>query len=156
MLMYGFKIILEISSFRPYSSISFPDTEEIQLSLQEISRVVDRNMAKNKHKMETTVIHILEDVAENNPGDPVGLNLTKSEQKSFQAAAKLIKRILKGEKSGENSLTPRVAIKNRHHHKYQLVMPCSLERTAAMNLRPVQQQISFPSKKTKKGFLFPQ
>ena len=99
-LQFGLEIIQEISSFRPYSSISFPLTERILDSLKEISRTVDWGMAKNKHKMKATVVEILEKLARGSPGEPANLNLTKYERKSFKAAGKLLKRILNGEKEG--------------------------------------------------------
>lgn len=99
-LKMGFSILKELSVFRPYSSISFQSSEEIIIALEEVKRLADWGMAKNKHKMKDTAIKNLELILNAEPGEPVNLNLTKYELKSIKAVSKLVKRTLDERKKG--------------------------------------------------------
>ena len=99
-LKYGLEIIQEISDFRPYSSISFQSSEEIVNAIHETSQLVKWDMAKDKPKMQKTVLKIFDSIADSSPGEPINLNLTRYERKSVKAVVKLVKRVLKKGKDG--------------------------------------------------------
>jgi hypothetical protein len=99
-LNIGYKILEEISSFRPYSSISFQSSGEIISAVQEVKGLADWGMAKNKHKMKASVINTLDSILSCDPEEPVNLNLTKYELESIKALSKLVKRALDQQKDG--------------------------------------------------------
>lgn len=99
-LNIGLEIMQGIAGFQPYSSISFLATENILEAVEEASDLVDWGMAKNKHKMQATVLEIMEFITEAEPGEPVNLNLDDYELKSIAAAADLIERTLDERKDG--------------------------------------------------------
>ena len=99
-LNVGFMLLKEISTFRPYSSISFQTTEEIISAAQELKRLAQWGMAKNKHKMKESVINTIDSILCCEPEEPVNLNLSKYELKSVKALSKLVKRTLDQQKDG--------------------------------------------------------
>jgi hypothetical protein len=99
-LKVGLDIIQEITTFRPYSSISFKSSEEIICAVQEAKGLAKWGMAKNKHKMKEAVIHILDLITGNQPEEPINLNLSKYELKSLKALVNLMQRVLDEQKDG--------------------------------------------------------
>jgi hypothetical protein len=99
-LKLGSKLLKEITTFRPYSSISFQSSEEILSAAQEVKRLAKWGMAKNKHKMKASVIHTLDSILGSEPDEPVNLNLSKYELKSVRVLFKLVKRTLNQKKDG--------------------------------------------------------
>jgi hypothetical protein len=97
-LNLGYMLLKEISTFRPYSSISFQSSDEIINAVQDIRRLADWGMAKNKHKMKESVINTLDSILYCEPEEPVNLNLSKYELKSLKALSKLVKRTLDQQK----------------------------------------------------------
>jgi hypothetical protein len=99
-LSIGFMVLKEISTFRPYSSISFQSSEEIISATEEVKRLAQWGMAKNKYKMKESVINTLDLILCCEPEEPVNLNLSKYELKSVKALSKLVKRTLNHQKDG--------------------------------------------------------
>ena len=99
-LITGFMLLIEISTFRPFSSISFQTTEEIISAAQEVKRLAKWGMAKNQHKMKESVINTLDSILGCEPDEPINLNLSKYELKSVKALSKLVKRTLDQQKDG--------------------------------------------------------
>ena len=84
----------EILTFRPFSSISFQSTGEIVSAAQEVKRLTEWGMAKNKHKMKESAVNTMDTILYVEPDDPVNFNLSKYELKSIKAVSKLVKRTL--------------------------------------------------------------
>jgi hypothetical protein len=99
-LKIGSILLKELAAFRPYSSISFQSSEEIISAAQEVKRLAQWGMAKNKHKMKESVINTMDLILCCEPEDPVNLNLSKYELKSVKALSKLVKRTLNQQKDG--------------------------------------------------------
>jgi hypothetical protein len=99
-LKFGAMLLKEIAAFKPYSSISFQSSEEIISAAQEVKRLAQWGMAKNKHKMKESVINTMDLILCCEPEEPINLNLSKYELKSVKALSKLVKRTLNQQKDG--------------------------------------------------------
>jgi hypothetical protein len=99
-LKVGSILLKEITTFRPHSSISFQSSEEIISAAQEVKRLAQWGMAKNKHKMKESVINTMDVILCCEPEEPVNLNLSKYELKSVKALSRLVKRTLDQQKDG--------------------------------------------------------
>ncbi len=99
-LEYGLGVIQEISSFRPYSSISFQLSEKVISAVSETKQLAKWGMGKNRSKMKRTVSKILGSITNCSPGDPVNLNLTEYEHKSIMALENVLRRALDNNKDG--------------------------------------------------------
>jgi hypothetical protein len=99
-LNLGFMLLKEISTFRPFSSISFQCSGEIISAVEEVKNLADWGMPKNKHKMKASAINILDSILCCEPEEHVNLNLSKYELDSLIVLTQLVKRTLDQQKDG--------------------------------------------------------
>jgi molecular chaperone DnaK (HSP70) len=94
------EIIEAFTGLKPLSSFSFTLSMDGQDAVNEVLRLVEWGIGKNKSKLKDAALGVISPLAESVPGLPNNVNLTEFEIKSMEEVLSLIERTLSKHKDG--------------------------------------------------------
>ena len=94
------EIIETLAGLKPLTSFSFSLNEEGVSAVNEVLRLVEWGIGKNKPKLKEAALDVLLPLVEPEPGTPLNVNLTEYEVKSLVEVLALIVRALDKHKDG--------------------------------------------------------
>jgi len=94
------EIIETLAGLKPLTSFSFSLNEEGVSAVNEVLRLVEWGIGKNKPKLKEAALEVLLPLVEPEPGTPLNVNLTEYEVKSMEEVLALIVRALDKHKDG--------------------------------------------------------
>jgi hypothetical protein len=85
---------------KPLSSLSFTLSTDGLEAVNEVQRLIDWGIGKNKSKIKDAALSVISPLAESDPGLPNNVNLTEFDIKSMEEVLALIERSLSKHKDG--------------------------------------------------------
>ena len=94
------EIMEALADLKPLTSFSFSLNEEGVSAVNEVLRLVEWGIGKNKPKLKKAALEVMLPLIEPEPGTPLNVNLTEYEVKSMVEVVALIVRALDKHKDG--------------------------------------------------------
>jgi hypothetical protein len=94
------EIIENLAGLKPLTSFSFSLNEEGVSAVNEVLRLVEWGIGKNKPKLKEAALEVLLPLVEPESGTPLNVNLNEYEVKSMEEVLALIERALDKHKDG--------------------------------------------------------